>query len=302
MEINELLMKALTSYDKSRPRSQQKELGVSSIGGCARAAYFVLNSWDKENETIKLPALMGTAIHTMIEQAVTNMDWDNQYETELEVKHDGLMGHIDLWIPSIGAVVDWKTTKKAGLSYFPSNQQRWQVQLYGYLLTKNDHEVKTVTLVAIPRDGDERDIVIHTEEYSEAVALEALAWLENVKAMTEPPAPENYASFCSLYCNFYGESCGGKGKVQAVETLSDSVIISAAENYVLADKQIKELTAKKDDAKAVLENVDGVTPSGIKIAWSVVSGRKSIDEIEVEKLLGYVPTKQGEPSMRLSVK
>ena len=277
MEINELLMKALTSYDKSRPRSQQKELGVSSIGGCARAAYFVLNSWDKENETIKLPALM-------------------------EVKHDGLMGHIDLWIPSIGAVVDWKTTKKAGLSYFPSNQQRWQVQLYGYLLTKNDHEVKTVTLVAIPRDGDERDIVIHTEEYSEAVALEALAWLENVKAMTEPPAPENYASFCSLYCNFYGESCGGKGKVQAVETLSDSVIISAAENYVLADKQIKELTAKKDDAKAVLENVDGVTPSGIKIAWSVVSGRKSIDEIEVEKLLGYVPTKQGEPSMRLSVK
>ena len=50
-------------------------------------------------------------------------------------------------------VIDWKTSKVRNLSYFPSTQQRWQVQTYGYLLAKNGHDVKRVSLVAIARDG-----------------------------------------------------------------------------------------------------------------------------------------------------
>ena len=61
--------------------------------------------------------------------------------------------------------------------YFPTTQQRWQVQTYGYLLAKNGHDVKRVSLVAIARDGDERDIKVHTEDYDESVALQALNWL-----------------------------------------------------------------------------------------------------------------------------
>lgn len=302
MNIEELLMKALTTYDKSRARSQQVELGVSSIGGCRRKVWFNLQNEPKTNPTIKLPALMGTAIHTMIESAITDIDWDKEYELEREVAYGGLMGHIDLFIPSVGAVVDWKTTKKAGLDYFPKTQQRWQVQLYGYLLSKNGEEVKTVSLVAIPRDGDERQIKIHTEPYDEAIALEALAWLEDVKNRTKIPEPENYANFCSLYCSYYGDKCGGKGKAQAVETLNDEQVISAAEDYITLGKQIKELEAKQDSAKEALANIDGVTPSGITVKWSQVNGRTSVDKEAVEKALGYVPEKQGEPSMRLTVK
>jgi len=296
-----MLMKALTSYDNNRARSMQKELGVSSIGGCRRSVYFTLNGEQKTNETLKLPALMGTAIHKMIEEAITETTW-GEYQLELEVEFDGLKGHVDLYIPEVGAVVDWKTTKMKGLSYFPSTQQRWQVQLYGYLLSKNGQEVKTVSLVAIPRDGDERSIKVHTENYDEAIALEALAWLEDVKERVEVPEPENYANFCSLYCGYYGELCGGKGKAQAVESINDVVIISAAERYIEVSKQIKELELEKDSAKEALENIDGVIPSGIKISWATVNGRTSVDELEVEKLLGYVPKKQGEPSMRLTVK
>jgi hypothetical protein len=212
MEIQELLMKALTDYDKSKPRSQQVRLGPSSIGGCRRKVWYTLQGEEKTNPTIKLPALMGTAIHTLIETAISKIDWDNEYQLEREVAFGDLMGHIDLFIPSVGAVVDWKTTKKSGLNSFPKTQQRWQVQLYGYLLSKNGEEVKTVSLVAIPRDGDERDIKIHTELYDEAIALEALAWLEDVKARTEIPEPEQYANFCNLYCSYYGDKCAGKGR------------------------------------------------------------------------------------------
>jgi hypothetical protein len=219
MQIDEMLLKALTSYDKSRARSQQTEIGVSQIGGCRRQVWLQLQNTPKENATLKLPSLMGTAIHQIIEEALTqNMaeNWDD-YWLEKEVEFDGLKGHIDLYIPSVGAVVDWKTTKLKSLTYFPNDQQRWQVQLYAWLIEKTGMgEPKTVTLVAIPRDGDERHIKVHTEEYNPEIAQEAIKWLKEVQSTQMPPKPERYAvQFCQHYCSYYGEACQGlekKGK------------------------------------------------------------------------------------------
>jgi hypothetical protein len=42
-----------------------------------------------------------------------------------------------------------------------------------------------VSLVAIARDGDERDVKVHTEDYNESIALEALGWLAAVKEAAE---------------------------------------------------------------------------------------------------------------------
>lgn len=305
MKIDEFLMKALNSYDKTRARSQQKEVGVSQFGGCRRAVWYQINGEEKTNETLKLPALMGTGIHHVIEQAFAAQaeTTDYNYWLEEEIEYDGIKGHLDMYLPDIGAVIDWKTTKLRNLDYFPSKQQRWQVHLYGWLLTKRDQVVKTVTLVAIPRDGDERNIKIHTEEYSEQIALEAIAWYREIQNMDTPPAPERYAAqFCQHYCPFFGEKCGGKGKEPSDITIEDSAIITAAKRYVEINNEIKKLEADKDGLKATLENINGTTPDGIKISWSQMAGRKSIDEAEVQKLLGYVPFKQGDSMMRLVVK
>lgn len=301
MQINEMLMKALTQYDNNRARSQQVEIGVSQIGGCRKQVWLQMQDAERTNDTLKLPALMGTAIHKMIEEALA-ADW-NDYQMEREVEYDGLKGHIDLYLPAIGAVIDWKTTKLKNLDYFPSKQQRWQVHLYAFLLSKNGESPKTVTLVGIPRDGDERHIRIHTENYDEQMAMDALLWLADVKQATEAPAPERYAAqFCQHYCPYFGDICTGKEKEINAETITDDVVIGAVEKYLEVTAEIKKLEDKKDGIKALLENVDGVTPSGITVKWSQVAGRSSIDEQEVQKLLGYVPKKQGDPSMRLSVK
>ncbi len=53
--------------------------------------------------------------------------------------------------------------------------------------------------------------------------------------------------------------------------------------------------------KAV-EGFAGQTNSGVSISWSTITGRSSVDAEEVEKLLGFVPKKQGQESLRLSVK
>jgi len=305
MKIDEMLMKALTTYDNNRERSQQTQIGVSQIGGCRKQVWFQIQKTSKTNETLKLPALMGTAIHKMIEEALVKDNAANwgDYWLEEEVEYDGLKGHIDLYIPSVGAVIDWKTTKMKNLSYFPNTQQRTQVQLYAYLLTKNGHEPKTVTLVGIPRDGDERNIKIHTEEYNEAIALEGLAWLREIQNMEKAPDPERYAAqFCKFYCSYYGENCGGKGKEKAEITITDNQTVSAIEKYLVISEDIKHLEEEKDAIKALLEGINGVTPNGNQVQWSEVAGRSSIDEEAVKAIMGQVPKKQGESSMRLTVK
>lgn len=208
MTIAEELVKVIHSSQKGEARSNQKAIGPSEIGGCARKTWLRLNDGVRTNaKTLRLASVMGTAIHSYIQQAFEKQDpFKERYMLEVEVTKDDLMGHVDLYDMQNQEVVDWKTVKKKGLSYFPSQSQIWQVQLYGYLLQSNGHPVKNVTLVAIPRDGDERDIVYHTEPYDFAVVEQALNWLAHVKSATEMPAPEKDPSFCKYYCSFYDET------------------------------------------------------------------------------------------------
>jgi hypothetical protein len=309
MTIANELIKALNSSSKGSARSQQKQVGPSEIGGCRKKTWLRLNGYESTNpNTLRLAAIMGTAIHTYIEQAFERQDpFQDKYQLEVEVEYEGLMGHVDMYDKENKEVVDWKTVKKSNLTYFPSKQQRMQVQLYGYLLNKNNVEVNTVTLVAIPRDGDERDIVFHSEPYDESVALDGLKWLEEVRAMTEAPAPEKDAFFCQHYCNFYDASglkgCTGKGKDQAEgAVIEDQEVRSAAREYLNVVSEINELDKIKESLKAMLEGISGVTPEGIKVAWSEVAGRKSVDEAKVRELLGDVPLKYGKGYAKLTVK
>ena len=307
----ELLLHVLHSKDASRDRSKQTQVGPSEIGGCRRKVWYRLNAQPETNENqSKLAAIMGTAIHAAIEDAIGHIDPDGkEYLVETEVKYGDMKAHVDLFVPSTGAVIDWKTSKVKNLSYFPSKQQRWQVQVYGYLLAKNGYEVKTVNLVAIARDGSEKDVKVHSEPYDEAIALEAFAWLEEVKASEVLPEPEKDATFCASYCQYYDPTeqmgCGGLKKERIVlsETIiEDEEVDKNALHYLQLDAQIKELEKEKESLKASLEGSTGVTKSGIEISWSTVKGRETVDSKEVEKLLGFVPKVVGNESVRLNIK
>jgi len=307
----ELLLHVLHAQDASRDRSLQTEVGPSEIGGCRRKVWYRLNAQPHTNDNqSKLAAIMGTAIHAAIEDAIGAIDPEGkEYLVETEVAFGDMKAHVDLFVPSTGAVIDWKTSKVKNMSYFPSNQQRWQVQIYGYLLSKNGYEVKTVNLVAIARDGNEKDVKVHTEPYDEVMALAALAWLENVKASKELPAPEKDASFCKDYCQYYDATeqmgCGGLKKERIVLSevvIEDEEIDKHALHYLQLDSKIKELEKERDSYKASLEGATGTTASGIEISWTTVKGRETVDAKEVEKLLGFVPKVVGNESLRLNIK
>jgi 3D (Asp-Asp-Asp) domain-containing protein len=270
-----------------------------------------LNAQPETNENqSKLAAIMGTAIHAAIEEAIGHIDPESkEYLVETEVAYGDMKAHVDLFVPSTGAVIDWKTSKVKNLSYFPSTQQRWQVQVYGYLLSKNFYDVKTVNLVAIARDGAEKDIKVHTEPYDEAIALQAFEWLNQVKSSTVLPEPEKDQSFCKDYCQYYDATetmgCGGLKKERIILSevvIEDDEVDKHALHYLQLDSKIKELEKERDSYKASLEGTTGTTKSGIQISWSTVKGRETVDSTTVEKLLGYVPKVIGNETVRLNIK
>jgi hypothetical protein len=302
------LIDALVKADSQRPRSKQKAIGVSALGGCRRQVWHTLNGDVGTNPTLRLSAILGTAIHTAIEASILNQYTDRKEKDKPFLEHrveiDGYPpATIDFFDPLNGEVVDWKTITKKNVPYFVSQQKLWQVQTYGYLMEKAGYTVKTVTLVGIPRDGTENDIVIHSEPYDPTVAEQAFAWLQNIVDRTEAPSPErDAASFCSKFCGFYGSVCPGLGKYMSGEAITDEFAEKAARRYKQINAEIKALEAEKDAAKFALEGVSGVTIDGIKVRWSEVQGRQSTDTEEVMKMLGFVPTKQGASTLRLEVK
>jgi hypothetical protein len=308
----QLLIDVLRAKDAGRSRSKQTQVGPSELGGCRRKVWYRLNDQPETNENeLKLAAIMGTAIHASIEDAIRSVDPDGEkYWVETAVEHSGMKAHIDLFIPESGDVIDWKTVKKSNLSYFPSTQQRWQVQVYGYLLDKSGKgKVQTVNLVAIARDGDERDVRVHSEPYDPSIAEEALNWLAAVKESEVAPEPEKDQNYCKSYCKYFDESgeigCSGLKKERIKDELpviADPAIDSSALKYLQLDEKIKALTQERDSLKESFEGFTGETNSGVQITWTTVSGRSAVDTAEVEKLLGFVPKVEGQPFARLNIK
>lgn len=307
MDIKDKLIKALHNKENNRPRSTQVQIGPSELGGCRRKVWYRLNDQPETNDAeLKLAAIMGTAIHSAIESAFAG---DNSIVLEQTVEYNGMKAHVDAFVPETGDVIDWKTVKAKNLSYFPSQQQRWQVQVYGYLIDKaGKGKPRTVNLVAIPRDGDERDIKVHSEPYDESIALEALSWLEAIKESAEAPAPERDESYCKFYCKYYDASgemgCVGlkKGSTKTELPFIDSSDADTnALEYLQLDNQIKELTERKEALRDGLSGLLGVTRSGIEVKWTPTQVN-TVDKEAVEKALGYVPMKQGKESARLTVK
>ena len=207
MEITKMLVGALAGHDAQRNRSQQVDIGPSSIGDCKRRVFMALTNAPKVNQTDSLAAIMGTFIHAGIAEAIKREDpFGDNFMIEQEFAIEGLRGHIDLYIKDRKQVVDWKTTKAKSLRYFPSEQQRMQVQMYGYLLKQNGYEVEKVSLVAIARDGGFNDVREHTEDYDPEMAQAGLKWIEEIKQAAEKnevPAPEKDVYFCRSFCSYY---------------------------------------------------------------------------------------------------
>jgi hypothetical protein len=149
---------------------------------------------------------------------------------------------------------------------------------------------------------------VHSEPYDEAIALEALNWLEAIKQSDVAPSPERDEGYCKFYCKYYDASgemgCVGLKKERTkteLPIIDNPDADTNAMEYLQLDNQIKELTERKEALRDGLTGLLGVTKSGFEIKWTTVQSN-TVDKEAVEKALGFVPTKQGKESARLSIK
>lgn len=174
------------------PRSQQKMIGPSEIGGpCQRRLLYKLAQVpDEAGDTgldTRLEAPIGTAFHSQLEEWFTA---DNeQYrpgkrwllEEKVMVGTIGgqeVWGSTDLFDTTNGVVIDHKVTSPKRLKAYkangPSRQYKIQGNLYGRGWALDGWAVKGIAIAFIPRDGTLRDIHLAFMPYEEEVALEAL--------------------------------------------------------------------------------------------------------------------------------
>lgn len=170
--------------DNNSARSTQTAIGPSELGSpCDRRIAYRLAGVPEANWwSDPLPAIVGTAVHTWLENAVTQFQkvhFMDRWLTEITVQPDPVVkGHCDLYDREIQAVIDWKTVSPTKLKTWkssgPPETYKDQVNLYGRGLLLAGYPVAKVCLIAVPRSGWLRDMQVWIEDYQPERAQAAL--------------------------------------------------------------------------------------------------------------------------------
>lgn len=231
LEFKEELTNIILWANNSRGRSTQVALGVSEVGqDCLlRLAYRMAGMKAVHNGMDPWPAIVGTSIHSWMEQAVNDYQGVHgirEWLTELEVAPSPLVkGHTDLYNAPRATVLDWKFPGSDNLSKMrkegPSFQYQVQVQLYGLGHRNAGRRVERVGIVALGRQGWLKDMYVWTTPYDEQMATTALQRIYDLGArMIELGLPESGAwqeiersptRLCS-WCPMYNRNASEPGE------------------------------------------------------------------------------------------
>jgi hypothetical protein len=117
-------------------------------------------------------------------------------------------------------------------------------------------------------------------------------------------AATGFTTIAQQLGRFVGFSADDTARTGNTMILADPVGSSYTDSTgaLVANNNGFYVVSKRAIGDFLAENVNGVTPNGLKVAWSQIAGRSSIDEEAVKAAMGEVPKKQGEPQMRLTIK
>lgn len=200
----------LLAWDRTRARSQQTEIGMSEIGGCRRRVGYRLAGTPPSNSGSSVQAVMGTAVHSAVEQVFREMQARGEIPAddliEHEVRFAGILGHLDRYDSVLYRVHDTKTTTQRWLDHIvlhgPDKPHLWQINLYAAALIQSGHKVREVVIDYLARDtGNDHQVV---RPFDPQQVREALAWLDSVRAVEVDMLNRDYApdtAFCQ-HCPF----------------------------------------------------------------------------------------------------
>lgn len=188
----------LRSWDAARPRSRQKEMGISSLGGCRRKAGYHLQNYAPDpgfSGDGGMEAIIGTAVHNAVAAAAdqsVRIPVSAKVEN-LEVTFAGLKGHPDLFCEPV--LRDYKTvghtTQLDRLrTHGPYQSHLWQVNIYAAALILAGHKCTSIEIDYIARSTGEE--YLWTGPFDLAHVRDAVSWLELVRATSAEYLSRDY--------------------------------------------------------------------------------------------------------------
>lgn len=188
----------LRSWDAARPRSLQREMGISSLGGCRRKAGYHLQGHAPDPDFSGdggMEAIIGTSVHDALAAAARQsamMPLHARAEA-LEVRFAGLKGHPDLFAEPV--LRDYKTvghtTQLDRLrTHGPWQNHLWQVNIYAAALILAGHTVTTIEIDYIARSTGEEYLWAGSFDLNHV--RDAVSWLELVRATSAEYLSRDY--------------------------------------------------------------------------------------------------------------
>lgn len=186
---------------KPSDRDRQVKIGPSEIGMdcyfcCGYTVARRFFDLPARNDSFGYAAWLGTCAHEWLENHLT-LPVDTLREHKVEVfdieGYGTIRGHTDLVVPEWRCTADWKfpgeysyeklrlAKAKDPENWRPSNQYRYQQQLYAFALNQAGIQIDVCRILFFPRHKNSLDLVIGFEEpYTPSMAYLAKARLEAI--------------------------------------------------------------------------------------------------------------------------
>jgi hypothetical protein len=264
---SELLLMA----DRRRPRTLQKEIGMSDLGSCRRKVGYKLAGTEPVNPSGSVQAAMGSAIHDLIADTIAGLNLPG-IVAEQEVRIAGLLGHFDREEDDL--MVDVKTTSSRWLEHIklhgPEHGHLWQVSCYAAARILQGSKVKRVRIDYLARDTGEEYQWPSPEgaPFNPRHVRDAFEWLENVRRTDVDMLPRDNdpdSVFCQG-CPFGGPDGGicwegyvPERHLRSVQFVEDPDAAKWAEK--LWDARERKRAAEKDESEAK-QVLDAIRPDG----------------------------------------
>lgn len=286
----------LLEWDRRKPRSQQKELGMSELGGCRRRAGYRLAGVEPSNPAGSVQAAMGSAIHQAIAEILGELGIDG-VSHEREVRFAGLIGHYDRTEGDV--VIDVKTTSSRWLEHIklhcPELPHLWQVSLYAAALKLEGQDIKRVRIDYLARDTGEEFIWPNERGalFNPQNVRDALEWLQLVYDTDLQMLPRDYdpdGPFCG-HCPFFTLCWDGhvpERNPWTVMFAEDPDAAKWADELWELRQQIKALQKREERVKAALDAIRPDVGGRVKAGDRVLDFRRNPRNPELFSLY-FVP-------------
>jgi len=271
------LVASLHAADRGSERARQStdgRIGPSDLV-CRERARRVMTRATRTDSPKGLHALMGTYVHRGIQGARSELDVQHEVEVSIRLPSGFVMtGHADEVDTVENSVTDFKTVND--LAY----RQRIgvdeghlrQVHLYALGLMQCGvlADQPLVRVVYVDRGGAD-GVMVHQQQFDPSWVVSADEFVTDVvyairhreEASRDWPGP-----MCARFCPFFtGCRPDWAGDVSIV----NGELLEAVNVYVAAQSEEKQARLVKEQAREKLRGVNGSTPDGHTVRWTVVN-------------------------------